>query len=354
MTLLRSTPSDTTDLLDPILRESGAAPGDTLASHPNAPRRGETGPAPADGAGPVIVLSRPIPADQIDAGTPYVIRDEYGRVLCVENAGRGGWDWAYFGDYDNYSADVFPLAFSGNPVTAPASVTMQPNNWPLHANGSATSWEYAFWASSSYGSGYPVLSLTARVSQINPDGSQTYKLSWNNDATTMELCADSGSWNWAYVSSSKSGTTVTFHKFYVQQQKLNVLFKAAWPKASFDLQVNTGDEFYEAVTTQQVMSIYQNSGLPGYQWKPNYFDCDDFSYVYKAQASKDAYAAVPEYGYAVGIVFASAPSGGHAVNVFIDTAGTVRIIEPQDGQIVEGKDWNDPTGVPYSPYFFLM
>jgi hypothetical protein len=139
----------------------------------------------------------------------------------------------------------------------------------------------------------------------------------------------------------------------VQQKKLDSLFKATWPRSSYDLKVNAGDLYYEAITSTQAMSTYQNSGLAGYQWNANYFDCDDFSHVYKAQASKDAYSAKPQYGYAVGVIFGSAPSGAHAVNVFIDTSGTVQIIEPQNG-IVQGKDWKDYYGAAYSPYFILM
>ncbi|HEX3612444.1 MAG TPA: lectin MOA-related protein [Sporichthyaceae bacterium] len=354
MTLLRISPTETTELFTPPVPEPRVEPGDRLAGHPHALRRGEDGPDRADGEGPPVVLSGPIPADQIDANTPYVIQDAYGRVMNVQNAGGDAWDWAYFGAYDSYWTDVLPLYFSENPLTAPASLIVQARNWPLHANGTATSWEYAFWAPSDYGSSYPVTPFAANVVQTNPDGSQSYNLVWKNNGTSMSLCADSGSWNWAYVSSTNNSAMFTFHKFYVEQKKLDSLFKATWPGSSYDLKVNTGDLYYEAITTGQAMSTYQNSGLAGYGWKANYFDCDDFSYVYKAQASKDAYAATPEYGYAVGIIFAWAPSGAHAVNVFIDTSGTVQIIEPQNGQIVPGKNWTDHNGAAYSPYFILM
>lgn len=354
MTILRITPTETIDLLVPPQREPHADPGDLLAGHLHAPRRGEDSTGRARGDGPVITLSDPIPAEQIDANTPYVIKDSHGRVLSVQDAGSGTWEWAYFGAYDSYWTDVFPLQFSGNPVDKPSSITMPARTWPLHSNGTSTSWEYAFWAPSDYGSSYPVMSLTAKAAQVDPEGFQTYTLSWNNGGTTMSLCADSGSWNWAYVSSTHAAAALTFHKFYVQRKKLDSLFSAAWPDASYDLKLNTGDSHYEALTTSQVMATYHNSGLAQYSWKANYFDCDDFSYVYKAQSSKDAYAVSPEYGYAVGIIFGRTAGSAHAVNVFIDTSGTVQVIEPQNGQIVEGKDWKDRTGAAYSPYFILM
>lgn len=354
MTILRITPTETTELLAPSPREPHANPGDLLAGHLHAPRRGQNAPALTRGEGPILSLSEPIPADQLDAGTPYVVQDSQGRVLSVQDGGSGAWQWAFFGAYNSYWTDVFPLQFSANPVSTPSSITMLEHTWPLHSNGTATSWEYAFWAPSDYGTGYPVMSFTAKAAQTNADGAQTYTLSWNNKGTTMALCSDSGSWNWAYVSSSHTAAALTFHKFYVQQKKLNSLFSDAWPDASYDLKLNTGDLYYQAVTTAQAMSTYQNSGLAQYSWKANYFDCDDFSYVYKAQSSKDAYAVSPEYGYAVGIIFGTTKNSAHAVNVFIDTSGTVQVIEPQNGQICQGKDWKDSTGAGYSPYFILM
>ncbi|HEX5404425.1 MAG TPA: lectin MOA-related protein [Pseudonocardiaceae bacterium] len=353
MTLLQITPTQTTELFTLPLPEPHGVPGDQLAGHPHAPRRGEDR-SDLAGDSPPIVLSAPIPVDQIDANTPYVIKDNYGRAMCVENAGSGSWDWAYFGAYDSYSADVLPLSFSGNPADAPASLIAQGLNWPLHANGTATSWEYAFWAPSNYSSSNPVTPLAAHLTQTNPDGTQFYRLVWQNSGTPMYLCSDSGSWNWAYLSSSDSSAMFTFHKFYVQQQKLASLFSATWPNSDYDLQVNTGDEYYEAITSGRAMLTYQNSGLAAYNWNDRYFDCDDFSYVYKGQAAKDAYVAKPEYGYAVGIIFGGAPSGGHAVNVFIDTSGTVQVIEPQNGQVVQGQNWKDHNGAAYSPYFILM
>ncbi|MCR3750537.1 hypothetical protein [Lentzea californiensis] len=124
MTILRITPTETIDLLVPAQHEPHADPGDLLAGHLHAPRRGEDSTGRARGDGPVITLSDPIPAEQIDANTPYVIKDSHGRVLSVQDAGSGTWEWAYFGEHNSYPTDVFPLQFSGNPADKPSSVTM--------------------------------------------------------------------------------------------------------------------------------------------------------------------------------------------------------------------------------------
>ena len=356
MTVRSITPEATTDLFACQVTPHHE-PDDHLKSYPDGVAKGEDAP---EGVAPegehLIVLSNPIPADQLDPATPYVVKDLYGRVLCVNGAGAGDWEWAYFGQYESYPKDVMPVSFSADPTKGAATLIAQNGglSWPLHANGKATSWEWTFWAKSGYGTGYPVMSLTARVSQTNPDGTEYYEVTWDNAGTSMSLCVDSGSWNWLYVSSSKA-SQFTFHKFYVKKAKVDELFKATWPSASFIYSAfNTGDEFYEAITDAQAGRIYQNSGLRGYTWKPEVFDCDDFSYVYKAQASKDAYANAAEYGYAVGVIFGSTPTGAHAVNVFIDTGGGVKILDPQNGQIMAGKDWKTSGGVAYSPYFVLM
>jgi hypothetical protein len=350
--LIHVTPTDTTELFEPTPTPRRPEPGDQLASYPDAPEKGEEAAGPFSGADGPIVLSGPIAADDLAADTPYVVRDESGRVLCLNNAGFGVWEWAYFGDYETYTKDVSPVYFSANPASSTSPLVANvgdavPVPMQLYANGTATSWEWAFW-----GRGYSssqLLRFSAR-----PGGANSYVLQWNNAGTVMSLCADSGSWNWAYVSSSKS-SLFTFHKFYVDRSKADDLVKATWPGSIFTyVDFKPGDAFYEAVPDSLASDIYAKSGLSAYRWRSEVFDCDDFSYVYKAEASRSAYASNAEYGYAIGVIFGSAPSGGHAVNVFIDPKGTVRVIEPQSGRIEAGKSWKDVNGAPYSPYFVLM
>ncbi|MCB1054963.1 MAG: lectin MOA-related protein [Acidobacteria bacterium] len=334
-------------------------PGDHLASHPDAPPRGDTRAARAEEAAHdrLIVLSEALSTSQLAADTPYVLRDEYGRVLCVENSGVNTWQWAYVGPYDSYPNDVLPLHFSADPTTGGQLIAQATQPWPLHSNGKATSWEWTFWAASTYSPNgdYPTMKLKAHPVQTAPNQPDKVSLSWDNAGTTMYLCADTGTWNWLYVSSTHTRSDFTIHKFYVKKAKVSALFQQTWPGASFVYSAfNTGDEYYEAITDPQAKSIYGHSGLSGFSYVPEVFDCDDYSYVYKAQASKDAWSSRPEFGYAVGVLFGANANGAHAVNVFIDPKGGVRVLEPQNGSIVAGADWKDAQGVAYQPYFVLM
>lgn len=72
------------------------------------------------------------------------------------------------------------------------------------------------------------------------------------------------------------------------------------------------------------------------------FDCDGFSYVYKGAVSKYQ-VRVPNQGEV-----SVRKEGASAVNIFLDESGNVKIIEPQLGTIVDGKDWE------YNPYFVVM
>jgi hypothetical protein len=335
-----------------------AEPGSHLKSYPQAGPRGvEQPPKSGPGLASHMELGPALTASQIDPTGTYALRDLSERVISVNSSGSGTWDWAFVGQYKDYPQDVMPLSFSADPMSGKANLTAQNRglSWPLHANGSSTNWEWTFWASSGYGSGYPVLSLSATPGQTLPNGGLAYKLSCLNGNTTMYLAADSGSWNWLYVSASSSSTQFSFHKFFVIKSKVQQLFQATRPGAEFIYSAfNTGDLYYQALSDAQAGSVYQDSGLRNYHWRSQVFDCDDFSYVYKAQASRNAYAANAEYGYAVGVIFGRTSTGAHAVNVFIDPQGKVRILEPQNGKIVDGKDWKDDAGEAYKPYFVLM
>ena len=69
---------------------------------------------------------------------------------------------------------------------------------------------------------------------------------------------------------------------------------------------------------------------------------------------KDAYDNNAEYGYAVGVIFGHTAESAHAVNIFIDTQGVVKILEPQGGTIINGSAWRDSNGELCDPTFILM
>ena len=108
------------------------------------------------------------------------------------------------------------------------------------------------------------------------------------------------------------------------------------------------DRFYAGVPKEEAVEIWKKSDLSKYKWTKQSFDCDDFSYVYKGAVSKHVYATMGKAPFAVGVIFGNKPGSGHAVNVFLDELGNVKILEPQNGKIVDGKNWD------YTPYFMLM
>jgi len=333
-------------------------PGVHLRTYPEASPKGVEQPPQNESAlHSHMMLGPALRAGQIDPSCTYALKDTGGRVLSVDGAGSGTWSWAFVGKYNSYPKDVLPLSFSADPTIGSANLSAQRAglSWPLQANGSSTNWEWTFWAASNYGAGYSPLSLNATPGKTLPDGGQAYQLSHLNGSTTMYLAADSGSWNWLYISGSHTSTQFTIHKFFVIKSKVEQLFRVTWPDADFSYSAfNTGDTYYQAVSDAEAGRIYQDSNLRNYLWRAEVFDCDDFSYVYKAQASRRAYAANAEYGYAVGVIFGRTSSSRHAVNVFIDPSGNVRILEPQNGTIIDGNEWKDSGGEFYEPYFLLM
>jgi len=298
-----------------------------------------------------ITLS-PAVSTGLQPNTPYVLKDESGRTLCW-NQDSSAWGWAFVGDYETYGRLVNPIYFSQDPMTgSPLVMVTRNSNDALFANGKSTNWEWTFWGDSSWDGSRPKLSVKAELT----DSPTRYRLSYLNGNTVMNLAADAGSWNWLYISSSASPARFTIHKFYVDRSKLADLLHATWPSSDFDLRSykTFGDRFYEAIDDAQATATYRRSGLDNYHYRVEVFDCDDFSYVYKAQASKDAYATVSEFGYAVGVIFGRTSTTGHAVNVFVDPKGRVRILEPQNGTIVPGAEWKNKEGEKYNPQFVLV
>lgn len=309
----------------------------------------------------IITLSEAVSVDKLEANVPYVMLDGFGRALAVNGLDFNATTWAYVGQYASHINDVHPISFSQNPADgAFLNVDVFGNIYQLHARGQGPANQWTLWPNPALGDTRgPAMQVKAQLSQTSATGNK-YKVSWESAGKTMHLCGNTKKWSWVYVSSTASNLEIlqfTFHKFYIIPSKINALFKATWPtsKIAYSL-FGVGDNFYEAITSAQAMQIFKDSGLSTYTWKSEIFDCDDFSYVYKAQASKDAYHnKSAEFGYAVGVIFGATTTGNiHAVNVFIDTHGDVKIIEPQSGAIVEGKSWHDAQGAPYAPYFVLI
>jgi hypothetical protein len=304
-------------------------------------------------------LSDPIKLAAVVPNTPYLVVDGSNRILCPAGYGADSWDYAFFGTYADYAGYVMGASFDTNPSASAAQINLGPpqSSKFLHAYGTATSWEYAIWADSNI-SGSPALRFNAQ-STAKADW---FNLTYSYSSTTMKLCVDSGSWNWAYVGgSSYTAIDVSLRKFFLTGADLTQLFKSAWPDATIDSNsFRQADTDYELLDTSRAGVIYADSGLSSYKWIPDVFDCDDFSYVYKAQACRQAYADNQATGnavvrsYALGVIWGRSANSAHAVNVFVDYTGSVKVLEPQNGSIVDAADWQDGQGSPYVPFFICF
>lgn len=67
-----------------------------------------------------------------------------------------------------------------------------------------------------------------------------------------------------------------------------------------------------------------------YEWTKNVYDCDDIALLYASTLAYSAYRA----GLSKQPAFAIAWSRTHAFNLFIDSAKTVWLVEPQTGDVI--------------------
>ncbi|KAH9482059.1 hypothetical protein JR316_0004154 [Psilocybe cubensis] len=95
------------------------------------------------------------------------------------------------------------------------------------------------------------------------------------------------------------------------------------------------DGLYVMVPKGARDEIYAKSGLKTTKWRNQIFDCDDFSFVTKAEVAKWGNSELKADGIAIlwGVIFGSKGSIGHAYNFFLnDTMDAVVFFEPQNGE----------------------
>ena len=303
-----------------------------------------------------LVLSEAQTLDSLKANTPYVFKDWRARILKVNGLSYLSTTWVYVSTYDSYITDTHPIIFSDVPTgqTKLIAVTSV-GNLSMHSRDQGPNNQWVFWTGPPYKGGNPEMMVQLEVYQQSPTNT-TFLIYWQSGQNKMYLTSkDSTSWEWNYITKTKPGFGYSIHKFYVEKAMMQQLFKATWPSSSiYYSEFTTGDLYYEVITDDLATTLFQNTGLKASDYKAEVFDCEDFAYVYKAQASLYALRNSTEYALAVGVIFANSKNSGHAVNFYVDTSGKVKIIEPQNGSIVDGKDWKDSKGAPYIPYFALI
>jgi hypothetical protein len=204
------------------------------------------------------------------------------------------------------------------------------------------------------------IDINKKVSPLGDEGSIRiqvieHDLFSENDTYESDfsgVCKSVNEGNGEFQFTSDGGTLFTF-KFEVARYsagEVKRLLLAEWPYALglYALQL-TGDKVYAPLSDSAAREMWSNNtGLSEIRWTPSVFDCDDFSYVYKAAASLAGYEAGNEVAYAVGVIWGDSSAGGHAVNVYINELGKVKVLEPQNGMVIDGASWD------YIPYFVIM
>lgn len=287
-------------------------------------------PSPAGGA-----LSAPVALDALADDESYVLFDEHGRVLCAQQ--QGTWGWAYLGDFDTYHSDVLHIGAStsrqGRLTALDVSANGQP--WSLYANGSITNNPWIF-ASGQRWPGYPQLQLCPVASS---DGTQAFTLQIDIDGERKALKAGTSTWDWLFLANpSKEPTRFTLHRYHVPEHRLFDLITTTWPGVTASTLFEV-DSAYQAISSHHARQIWQDSGLACCRWRSESFDCDDFAFVYKGQASLDAYRSNATHPYAVGWIAGTSATDAHAVNLFLDLDGHLKILEPQTGEITLAQQW---------------
>lgn len=305
----------------------------------------------------VVLILEPLALEQIEPNVPYLLVDENAKSLAEDGAGQT-WNWTYFGSFPSYLKDIYPVSFDGDPKAGATGMKIQAQdvNKRLRLNSKSEEWNWLFWAKEGTYTDYG-----AAVGQLLAADSKkkTFFMQYTIAGASERLCFDgsaSASWNWAYVGNSSyqaNYSRFTLAKFVLNRDDVWAAIRDEWPAAYIQFyDLRTFDDKYELIDSLRVKQIYKDSGLQDYTWNKQYFDCDDFSYVFKGQTSRFQYTQQPGHAYSLGIIAASSANSAHAANVFMGVDGNVYVIDY--GTIKRGKDWKDAQGAAYQPYFVLM
>ena len=95
-----------------------------------------------------------------------------------------------------------------------------------------------------------------------------------------------------------------------------------------DCKIYLSDHNYQTTILSELTRFLAYDNTDKYTYKNEYLDCDDFSYRLHGQLSIPGWSSL-----VFGILWALTETGGHAVNIFMDTDTTIWIVEPQSDKI---------------------
>ena len=310
-------------------------------------------------------LGRAVSAEELLPGMPYAIGDGLGRLLAIDNPGATQWSYAEYVPYDQYPNRIAPIFFSRESNghyqisilhDVPGSITKPGKLWPIFPQNASPSCD-ARWGIGGQDAVDFIFDPgperdTYNLRRVMSDGSLCYLSRTTQNPTD-------------YAIFQLNVDPQLQFRFYplnvVGEAGLAAIIGNVWPNLAVHLHCYRGDGGYQVLWSNQIaMRLWTESGLNPKTWTKDSFDCDDFAYVYKAQASLSALkdpnpdgTSKLKYGLAVGIVFgnpkpnAKPPyDGAHAANVFIKVDGSLMIIDY--GNIIPAAEWQ------YDPYFILM
>ncbi|KAH9903481.1 Moa, A lectin from the mushroom marasmius Oreades in complex with the trisaccharide Galgalglcnac [Cubamyces lactineus] len=117
-----------------------------------------------------------------------------------------------------------------------------------------------------------------------------------------------------------------------------------------DFKSYISDGRYLILSRAHLQDIWRNSGLSSRKWREEIFDCDDFSFVYKAEVAKWGDSQFKADGFAIicGVMFGvNAQNEAHAYNWMVNPEDQSSIVffEPQNNTFMINPGYNAYFGV---------
>ena len=170
-----------------------------------------------------------------------------------------------------------------------------------------------------------------------------------------EVCQDvSNGQNLEFATKHGTFTFVLDKKGVLNVDEVSDYLVSEWPGSPSLLLTHllefTADRKYRILPDSLADKIWNDSGLGNMTWTESVFDCDDFATVYKAAALKAGYTAGSDYSYAAWMIsgYDYPNRRGHSTIVYINEYMQVKVLEPQNGSVVFGQDWD------YTPFIVVL
>ncbi|KAH9903479.1 hypothetical protein C8Q73DRAFT_786056 [Cubamyces lactineus] len=166
-------------------------------------------------------------------------------------------------------------------------------------------------------------------------------------ANGTKIVTWSGSWS--------DGTSKGHQHWIFSPQSLRgseihtLLLRNPWLRQDF--KSYQADGMYLILSRARLQEIWRRSGLSARKWRSEIFDCDDFAFVYKAEAAKWGDDTFKADGFAIlcGVMFGTNPTTneGHAYNWMINPENRSAIVffEPQNNTFMDNPGYNAYFGV---------